>query len=77
MAAAVCLFVSGNGKCRSDRRHLSRVEPDSVPTDARTVLATAALNALLGGAAPALSADNAVLIRLRRRLGRRRGVRRG
>jgi putative membrane protein len=51
VTAAVGLFVSANRRYRSGRRHLSRVDPDSLPTGARTVLATAALTALLGGAA--------------------------
>jgi len=51
VTAAVCLFVGANGRYRSGRHHLSRVDADSLPTGARTVLVTAALTALLGGAA--------------------------
>lgn len=51
VTAAVCLFFTANKRYRSGRRHLSHIDPGSLPTGARTVLATAALTALVGGAA--------------------------
>lgn len=51
VTAAVCLFVGAHRRYRSGRRHLSRIDPGSLPTGARTVLATAALTAVLGGGA--------------------------